>query len=198
VLKILRSEKSYEPFQDYQKRIQIHAILSPEGRDPAIECLLFHGTERACLLGEDESQTNLCQMGQCKLCNIIRNSFDVKLCGSHHKFSRFGKAIYTTACSSKADDYSSNSNPQAKRRVLLLNRVITGKEFNTKLNSNHLMQPPAGYHSVVGKPGVHLNYEETVVYNNDAIRPAYLVVYEPKPDMKVVQMLKAMFNISFS
>lgn len=48
----------------------------------------------------------------------------------------------------EADDYSSNANPQAKRRVLLLNRVITGKEFNTKLNSNHLMQPPTGYHSV--------------------------------------------------
>jgi hypothetical protein len=31
----------------------------------------------------------------------------------------------------------------------------------------------------VGLPGVDLNYEETVVYRNDAIRPAYLVVYGP-------------------
>lgn len=72
-----------------RKRIQIHAILSPEERDPGVECLLFHGTERACLLGEEESQTNLCQLRHCKLCSIIRNSFDVKLCGSHHKFSRY-------------------------------------------------------------------------------------------------------------
>lgn len=31
----------------------------------------------------------------------------------------------------------------------------------------------------MGLPGVDLNYEETVVYRNDAIRPAYLVVYGP-------------------
>lgn len=30
---------------------------------------------------------------------------------------------------------------------------------------------------VIGEPGVDLNYEETVVYTNDAIRPAYVVVY---------------------
>ena len=48
----------------------------------------------------------------------------------------------------EADDYCSNSNTKATRRVLLLNRVITGKEFNTKLNSSHLVRPPTGYHSV--------------------------------------------------
>jgi hypothetical protein len=30
---------------------------------------------------------------------------------------------------------------------------------------------------LIGEPGVRLNYEETVVFSNDAIRPAYLVVY---------------------
>jgi len=30
---------------------------------------------------------------------------------------------------------------------------------------------------VVGEPGLDLNYAETVVYDNDAIRPAFLVVY---------------------
>ena len=34
---------------------------------------------------------------------------------------------------------------------------------------------------VLGVPGEDLNYEETVVYNNDAIRPAYLLVYGEAP-----------------
>ena len=44
-----------------------------------------------------------------------------------------------------------------------------------------------------------MNYEETVVFNNDAIRPAFLVVYvddiQPlKPKNKVQAALKALFN----
>ena len=31
---------------------------------------------------------------------------------------------------------------------------------------------------VVGEVGIKLNYDELVVYNNDAIRPSYLVMYD--------------------
>lgn len=34
---------------------------------------------------------------------------------------------------------------------------------------------------VLGVPGRDLNYEETVVYDNDAIRPAFLIVYGDAP-----------------
>jgi hypothetical protein len=34
---------------------------------------------------------------------------------------------------------------------------------------------------ILGVPGEDLNYEETVVYNNDAIRPAFLIVYGDAP-----------------
>jgi hypothetical protein len=34
---------------------------------------------------------------------------------------------------------------------------------------------------VFGEPGADLNYEETVVYSNEAIRPAYLMVYGQPP-----------------
>jgi hypothetical protein len=37
---------------------------------------------------------------------------------------------------------------------------------------------------VLGEPGGDLNYEETVVYDNDAIRPAFLIVYGDHPDVK--------------
>lgn len=32
---------------------------------------------------------------------------------------------------------------------------------------------------MAGQTGGDLNYEETVVYNNDAARPAFIVMYEP-------------------
>jgi ADP-ribose pyrophosphatase YjhB (NUDIX family) len=32
---------------------------------------------------------------------------------------------------------------------------------------------------IYGVPGGHLNYDETVVYRNDAIRPAFVLVYRP-------------------
>ena len=46
-------------------------------KSDANEQLLFHGTTRGCLLGDDESYAFLCNLPNCSLCNIIRNSFDV-------------------------------------------------------------------------------------------------------------------------
>ena len=38
------------------------------------------------------------------------------------------------------------------------------------------------FSKVIGEPGMDLNYEETVVYDNDAIRPAFLIVYGDAPE----------------
>ncbi|KAH8112675.1 ADP-ribosylation [Phellopilus nigrolimitatus] len=196
VFKIMRPSRSYATYFTYQQKIHIQSLLLTNGsQSNADESLLFHGTSRACLLGEEDNQDTICSSSRCSLCKIIQSSFDVKRCGSNHKFSRFGRAIYTTACSSKADDYCKPTHPDAKKRFLLLNRVLVGREFRTKENSTHLLQAPSGYHSVTGEPGGHLNYEETVVYNNDAIRPAYLVIYEPKPDSSVKTFLRNVFHM---
>lgn len=45
------------------------------------EHLLFHGTNRACLLGEIGNNVVLCSLQDCSLCSILRTSFDVKRCG---------------------------------------------------------------------------------------------------------------------
>ncbi|KLO15231.1 ADP-ribosylation [Schizopora paradoxa] len=194
LFRIVNNDAHYKPFAAYQKRIQTALHSDSKGATSATECLLFHGTTRACLVGEDDAISGICNLPRCSLCRIIENSFDVKFCGSQHKFKRFGKAIYTTSCTSKADDYASNAHPSATTRVLLLSRVVLGKQFTTKLNSSHLLEPPEGYHSVRGVPGVHLNYEEAVVYNNDAIRPAYLVVYQLKPKLKLSKTLQLIFG----
>ncbi|KAF9444459.1 ADP-ribosylation [Macrolepiota fuliginosa MF-IS2] len=163
------------------------------------EQLLFHGTNRACSLGEDGASTDLCQRPDCYLCSIIRNSFDITKCGTKNRFHRFGTGIYTTSVSSKADDYVQNVYGNMTTRALLLNRVIIGNPGRLTHNATNLLSPPTGCHSVIGEPGVDLKYEETVVYNNDAIRPAFLITYGEevavsKPKLKLRAVIKMLLN----
>lgn len=45
------------------------------------EKFLFHGTNRACMLGESPSTVLLCCHKQCSLCSILRTSLAVSKCG---------------------------------------------------------------------------------------------------------------------
>ncbi|KAJ7814438.1 hypothetical protein B0H14DRAFT_1419673 [Mycena olivaceomarginata] len=155
----------------------------------ANEQLLFHGTSRSCSLGDDKTRTQLCATPGCLLCSVIRNSFDVSKCGKRHRFRRFGTGIYTTACSSKADDYFAGA-ADSPFRAVLVNRVVVGTPLTRHHNSEELTELPFGYHSLVGVPGADLNYGETVVYANDAIRPAYLIVYaaDVPPEVRVADL----------
>jgi len=151
------------------------------GKTANIEHLLFHGTSRACALGETGDNVRLCRLARCSLCSVIRSSYDINLCGTKNKFSRFGQGIYTTKCSSKADDYTSSERSDLKLRFLLVNTVVVGWQNKRMRNKKSMVNAGPGYHSVLGVPGGDLNYEETVVYNNDAIRPAFLIVYGDAP-----------------
>jgi len=179
--KILWSDASLKPYNDYRALVAASSALRERSTNPANEQLLFHGTNRYCQLVEDGSKVRLCNLSTCHLCCIIRNSFDVRKCGTKHKFRRFGTGIYTTSCSSKADDYMLNGDESSKYRVLLVSRVVVGNPLKRRCNATNMIEPPCGHHSVIGEPGVDLNYEETIVYNNDAIRPAFLIVYGDTP-----------------
>ncbi|KAH0584895.1 hypothetical protein H2248_008173 [Termitomyces sp. 'cryptogamus'] len=145
-----------------------------------VEDMLFHGTTRSCLLVEDDFRTCCCGNEDCSLCEIVESSFDIAHSGAKNSFSRFGAGVYTTSCSSKADDYVHNEADDAVFNVMLVCRVVSGRRFYPFVNMRELAEPPPGFHSVQGDPDHHrgLNYPETVVYDNDAIRPAYLIVYE--------------------
>ncbi|PPQ78504.1 hypothetical protein CVT26_005143 [Gymnopilus dilepis] len=184
IFKILSSDSSLLPYHRYRAIVTASPALRNRTKNPANEQFLFHGTNRHCTLAEDSSRVRLCVLSKCNLCCIIRNSFDVKKCGSKHRFRRFGTGIYTTACSSKADDYALNADESTSLRVLVVSRVVVGNPYKRRQNATGLTEPPCGHHSVVGEPGIDLNYEETVVYDNDAIRPAFLVVYGDAPASK--------------
>ncbi|KAG8924075.1 hypothetical protein FRC01_011967, partial [Tulasnella sp. 417] len=93
-------------------------------------------------------------------------------------FLRFGHGIYTTSVSSKADDYTDNLT-YSQNRVLIVAKALLGRAAVIHRTTQTLMDPPAGFDSVLGGVGVDLNYDEQVLYRDDAIRPAYLIVYEP-------------------
>jgi len=136
----------------------------------------FHGTIRACCLGDTPLDGALCLDSNCNMCRIIESSFQLAWVGQRTNFGRFGAGIYTSATSSKANDYSLGS--ASPNRAMLLNDVVMGKTIKLTTNNTSLTQPPAGYDAVVGEPGGDLNYDECIVYNNDAIRASYLIVYE--------------------
>ncbi|KIM24647.1 hypothetical protein M408DRAFT_75503, partial [Serendipita vermifera MAFF 305830] len=89
---------------------------------------------------------------------------------------RFGKGVYCSATSSKSNDYSKNLS-HSPWTALLLNSVVVGNPYNMYDNSPQQFHPPDGYDSIIGQPGRALNYDETIVYRNDAIRPVYLILY---------------------
>lgn len=95
-------------------------IIAEVGDGVETSGLFFHGTNRACTLGDRRTNDELCNNNKCNLCGIIRTSFDLSRsgmwlpgftltldlsadttpAGTKHKFSRFGHGIYTSACSS--------------------------------------------------------------------------------------------------
>ena len=96
----------------------------------------------------------------------------------------------------RSDSYSRNE-CTSEWKAVLLNKVVVGRGCRLKVNNTTLTGPPAGYDSVsaipwslfwwdhilsesqiIGEVGIKLNYDEVVVYDNDAIRPSYLVMYD--------------------
>lgn len=59
-----------------------------------------------------------------------------------------------------------------------MNEVIMGNTVKMTRDNPDLKEAPQGYDSVVGEPGDVLNYDESIVYKNEAIRPLYLIVFE--------------------
>ncbi|KAJ7614079.1 hypothetical protein FB45DRAFT_937901 [Roridomyces roridus] len=191
IFEIVLPDNVLNPYLRYRALVELSRVPRH-----ANEQLLFHGTNRSCLLGDGKQRTRPCSTSQCLLCAVIRKSFDVARSGKRHKFRRFGRGIYTTACSSKADDYYAGVH-NSPFRAVLVNRVVVGTPLTRQHNAKDLTELPNGYHSLVGVPGADLNYDEIVVYSNDAIRPAYLVVYaaDPPPDVHID--LRDMFSALF-
>ncbi|TRM64451.1 hypothetical protein BD626DRAFT_400709 [Schizophyllum amplum] len=176
VYKLPQPSRSVKAYENYRDKVTSELRRSRK-TSSANETLLFHGTRHTCLGDPSLSGTSLCDRFSCYSCGVIRASFKRDRCGQRHSFKRFGTGIYVSSCSSKADDYFDDGGTDPGVRTLLVNKVVLGQPLELRFSDPSISEPPPARHSVIGLPGGNLNYPETVVYDEDAIRPAYLIKY---------------------
>ncbi|KAL6056404.1 PARP catalytic domain-containing protein [Balamuthia mandrillaris] len=138
----------------------------------------FHGTKSwVCDLGvgKQSQSLKLCKNASCSVCGIIRQGLKLsKVVGRN----RFGQGLYLSSTSSKANDYTNNCLVSGGYRAMFLCYVVVGKGWKILQDSPSLQGPPKGFHSVLGEVGSSLNYDEVVVYQEEAVYPAYLIIYK--------------------
>ncbi|KAH6913474.1 hypothetical protein BKA70DRAFT_1262986 [Coprinopsis sp. MPI-PUGE-AT-0042] len=176
VYKIVITPAASASYDSYRAAIEAKGQFVAQGRSAGNENRRWHGTRRVCNLG-DKGHTTFCSSTTCSLCSIIRNSYDISLWGKKTGWGRFGKGIYTSSTSSKSNDYSHND-CKSHLKAILLNKVVVGKGCKMMQDNTTLVTPPNGFDSVLAEKGGSLNYDELVVYTNDAIRPSFLVMYD--------------------
>jgi len=178
VYKVINTAASLKKYEKYLDGVEAKGNFAAAGGSPGNENRRWHGTRRKCKIG-DKGFTAFCTDANCALCCIIKTSFDLKFFRGATGWGRFGAGIYTSSTSSKSNDYSRNES-NSKWKALLLNKVVVGKGKKLTQDDTTLTKPPAGHDSVLAEvvPGGALNYDELVVYDNDAARPSYLVMYE--------------------
>jgi hypothetical protein len=111
--------------------------------------MLFHGTRRGCRIAESPDLVSCCEMSTCNLCRILKGSYNME----RSKGARmFGPGIYSTLVSSKADDYTSNTDDPGvkhlKTRVMIVNHVALGRTKTMYEASHDMQHAPHLYNSV--------------------------------------------------
>jgi len=179
VYKIVVTDASMAQYQKYLDGVESKGNFVAMGKSRGNENRRWHGTRRKCNLGDIGHHT-FCADMECALCCIIQLSFDLKFFKAATGWGRFGRGIYTSSTSSKSNDYSKNLGTSSEWKALLLNKVVVGNGRKLTQDDTSLTEPPPGYDSVLAEvvPGGALNYDELVVYQNEAVRPSYLVMYK--------------------
>jgi len=173
IYQVLFPQPVVDRYNSYRDAVERRGNFQSQGMSAGNQCRRWHGTTRACTLGDDPKNAKLCGQSGCALCNILKTSFNLSFVSGVNKF---GSGIYASSTSAKADDYSNNK-VKSPNKVIMLNKVVVGKGYKLLKTSMALTAPPAGYDSVLGETGQSLKHDEVIVYKNDAIRPAYVVVY---------------------
>ncbi|GJJ10242.1 hypothetical protein Clacol_004468 [Clathrus columnatus] len=178
IYKIYNPKARTVAYEKYRASVEQRGNFKSRGLTEGNEHRRFHGTTRACNLG-DNGKTALCQIQNCALCSIIRNSFQLQRAGSKHPWhngapGRFGRGIYTSATSAKAHDYQKNTGSFPNNAVLL-NKVVVGKGKKLGQEDPTLTDAPSGFDSIIGEPAganfvSDLNYDELIVYREEAIQ----------------------------
>jgi len=160
VYKILEPAKAMADFMSYRNMINVTGRLK--------ELRRWHGTTRQCDRF-DPGHLDLCssKSQRCQMCLTIRYSFEREA----------ASGIYTSRTSYQSSLHADNSRG---RKIALLVDVVVGNVIELTPDQN-LQREGLNYDAVnlIGyKPdGQQVEYDELVVYNKDAVRPLYVVVY---------------------
>ena len=166
----IQNTKLVDAFHDYGDELRKQSSEESANSD-----LFFHGTALKC----DLKNTNeYCSDRDCGICGIAKDGFDASRIGENiPRFKRFGHGIYLAPNSSKCHDYTQGI-PEYGLRAQLLCLVACGAPYELLHDNTTLQQPPSQYHSVYGRSGGSLNYDEIVVYDAGAVLPQYVVLYK--------------------
>ena len=202
VMRIYQVRNPRQVFNTYSNYMKSLAAMSADGSDVRTavnETRRWHGTSMSasCSFGIDINQRP-CTDPACAVCTICATSFDLShsgraaLGGSARRTLRYGRGLYFSRVSSKSNDYNESTErraSQGRTRIMFLCKVALGREWRvadadlreSDIADNIVARGYGGRaHSVTGltvSDGGKLNYEENVVYGNDAAIPSYLIVY---------------------
>ncbi|KAG8941160.1 hypothetical protein FRC04_004684 [Tulasnella sp. 424] len=172
---IVQNRSLHNAFEAKLQAIDASYNFKAEGMFPANERRRWHGTKRECTVGDPgTTPTGFCKSPTCSMCIVMQRSFDKEKCAAG---SMFGKGVYTSGTSSKSHGYIKQVAP-SRYRAMLMCRVLAGRAKKLTSADHNLVTAPTGYDSVRGVPGGGLNYDELIVYDNNQIRPLYLVIYD--------------------
>ncbi|KAJ3007249.1 hypothetical protein HKX48_009233 [Thoreauomyces humboldtii] len=180
IYKVISRRDVHRQYLAYRDKVQSSmggVVVGGPGSLKGNEKLYFHGTRLNCNLGLPGGGTDFCDDPKCSTCGILKSSFGVRYANTYRTWGRYGKGIYFSQTSSKAHDYTATDTPPY--HTVLLNRVVVGRAKILNRNSSDLVAPPVGHDSIVGQAGGgNLNYDELCLYADEAMIPAYLIIYE--------------------
>ncbi|KAG8903397.1 hypothetical protein FRB99_003354 [Tulasnella sp. 403] len=163
IYKVLNSKTTEDAFQAYRKTVEAKGNYTAQGKPAGNENRRWHGTVRECTIGDNPNNLTTCQSTTCRLCSIIKGSFNI----SYAANGSYGRGIYSSYYSSVSHGYTRAGTVGSPYRAMFLTRVVTGKE---QIGGS---SPGAGYDSVAADA----KHRELIVYRNDAIAPSWLVLY---------------------
>lgn len=161
VCKVVNTKAVETRYQAYRKQVEATGNFAAQGKPEGNEMRRWHGTQRVCTVGDTAANLTLCTNPACRLCCIIRVSFQTANSVSQ------ANGIYTSAFSGVSNGYTRAATAGSPHKAMFLTRIVVGKR--------HV----GGYLPVAGTDSTAIDNmdSELIVFKNDAILPSWLVLY---------------------
>ncbi|KAF9526082.1 hypothetical protein CPB83DRAFT_908637 [Crepidotus variabilis] len=125
----------------------------------------YYGTSRKCTLGS-AGNDKLCNDSTCSLCNIIAYSFRTNFA---YPNGPYGQGVYSSSSTTRAYGYT-----HAGKGAVLMTKVIMGNPWNVNQSGVVNACPPSNDSVIFDRNN---GSQDTVVYNDEAIRPVFLILF---------------------